>query len=448
MAEIDRRRFLKVAGLTGAAAGVASVTGGCSSGGESPTGKPVRIGVVSSQTGSLAGFGESDAVVLANIQETFKHGIQIGGKAYPVEILVKDNGSQPERASEVAGDLIDSSRVDLLLTAGAPEMVNPVSDAAEKAGTPSLSTSAPWEPWFIGRQQDPTNPASWKSFNWTYHFFWGLEDIVRVFSNIWQQVPTDNKVVASLFARNADGNAWADPKNGLPGLLGSRGYTFVEQPRPADGASNFAQLLHNFIAKDAKILTGNPAPPDFATFWSQADADQFRPKIATVGKALLFPAFIEVLTPSPAGLATEVWWHPTWPFKSSLTGQTCSEFATQYISQTHRQWTQPIGPFHALFEVAASVLQRAGLGDPQAIVEAIQDTSIDTIVGHLSWPASKKNPDLMPAARKNVTKSPVVGGQWIASERGQFKFDLALIANPGHAEIPVTRKVQPLSSTQ
>jgi len=441
---LDRRRFLQAAGLAGAAAGVASVTGGCASSGAKLAGTPIRIGVVSSQTGSLAGFGESDVVVLANLRDTFRNGLQVGGKAYPVEILVRDNGSQPERAGQVATELI-SSKIDLLLTAGAPEVVNPVSDAAEKTGQPALSTSAPWEPWFFGRQQDPSKP---QSFNWTYHFFWGLEDIVRVFSNIWQQVPTDNKVVASLFAQNADGDAWADKQTGLPGLLGVRGYTFVQDPRPADGANSYVGLLQKFERANAQILTGNPQPPDFATFWQQASVNQFRPRIATVGKALLFPAFIEVLKPSPTGLATEVWWHPTWPFKSSLTGQTNAQFAAQYISQTHRQWTQPIGPFHALFEVATSVLQRAGLGDPQAMVEAIQATSIDTIVGRLSWPDSKNNKDLAPPARKNVTKSPVVGGQWIATPSGQFKFDLTLVANPGHPEIPVTRRVQPLSPLQ
>ena len=31
-------------------------------------------------------------------------------------------------------------------------------------------------------------------------------------------------------------------------------------------------------------------PPDFATFWSQAAQQGFKPKIVTIGKALLFPS--------------------------------------------------------------------------------------------------------------------------------------------------------------
>jgi len=445
VAEIDRRRFLKVAGLTGAAAGVAGITGGCSSGRSGPSGRPVRIGVVSNQTGALAGFGEADSVVIANVQRTLKDGIEINGKTYPLQIVLRDTGSQTPRSSTVAQELIDS-KIDLLLATGAPEIVNPACAAAERSGTPCLSTNAPWQAWFFGRPDQ--TPAKPKTFNWTYHFMWGLEDLVAAYQSIWSQIAT-NKIVAALFTHDADGDAWADPKTGLAPIFGPQGYTFVQQPRPNDGDSNFSQLLHNFIAKDAQILTDNPAPPDFATFWRQANdtPSRFRPQIATVGKALLFPAFIEVLSPSPVGLTSEVTWHPTWPTKSSLTGLSAAQWADEYTRLTHRQWTQPIGTVHALFEVAINVLQRAGVGDPQAIVEAIQDTSLDTIVGHLSW---KKGHDkgLAPIAAKNVAKFPVVGGQWVSTPGKQFPFDLLITANANHPEIPVARKVQALSPLQ
>src|SRR2546427_2199042 len=39
--------------------------------------------------------------------------------------------------------------------------------------------------WFFGRGGDPA-----KGFKWTYHFFWGLEDIIGVFTDLWQTVKT------------------------------------------------------------------------------------------------------------------------------------------------------------------------------------------------------------------------------------------------------------------
>ena len=84
---------------------------------------------------------------------------------------------------------------------------------------PVISTMAPWQPWFIGQQGNPGDPATWKPFDYAFHYFWGLEDVIAVFVNMWNQLDT-NKVVGGLFPNDADGNAWGDPNvasgRGLP----------------------------------------------------------------------------------------------------------------------------------------------------------------------------------------------------------------------------------------
>ena len=81
-------------------------------------------------------------------------------------------------------------------------------------------------------------------------------------------------------------------------------------------------------------------------------------KAATYAKALLFPAAIEALGERGTGLTTEVWWSPSHPFKSNLTGKTSAEYASAYTSETGKQWTQPLGFKHANIEVAIDVLKR------------------------------------------------------------------------------------------
>ena len=54
-------------------------------------------------------------------------------------------------------------------------------------------------------------------------------------------------------------------------------------------------------------------PPDFATFWSQAAQQGFKPKIVTIGKALLFPSVIASLGARGNGLSSEIWWTPDLP---------------------------------------------------------------------------------------------------------------------------------------
>ena len=106
-------------------------------------------------------------------------GLKIGNESYPIEVLVKDSQSNPNRAADVARELIVSNKIDLMLVASTPETTNPVATMCEVEETPCVSSVAPWQPYFIGRQQNPGNPASWKPFNSTFHFFWGLEDGVH-----------------------------------------------------------------------------------------------------------------------------------------------------------------------------------------------------------------------------------------------------------------------------
>ncbi len=111
----------------------------------------LKIGYVSPQTGPLAPFGEADKWVIEQMKGAFKDGITVGGKKYAVEIVLKDSQSNPNRAGEVANDLILKDKVAMILTAGTPETANPVSDACELNKLQCVSSVAPWQPWFFGR---------------------------------------------------------------------------------------------------------------------------------------------------------------------------------------------------------------------------------------------------------------------------------------------------------
>ena len=81
-------------------------------------GKKIKLGYVSPQTGPLAPFAEADNFVIGGIREAVKAGIKIGSGTQPVEIIVKDSQSNPNRAAEVASDLILKDQVDLMLVPG------------------------------------------------------------------------------------------------------------------------------------------------------------------------------------------------------------------------------------------------------------------------------------------------------------------------------------------
>jgi branched-chain amino acid transport system substrate-binding protein len=423
---LDRRRFVRLAALSAAAA-----VAGCGSSGAAGGRQPVRLGYVSPQSGPLFAFGQADGFVVDDVKAALKGGLRIGGRAHPVEILVRDSQSSARRAGEVARDLIGRDRVDLMLAASTPETTNPVADACEQAGVPCISTATPYQSWYLARRPAPA-PGSRKPYQWTWHFFWGLEDITATFAEMWRQVET-NMVLGGLWPNDRDGRAWAA---GFPQVLRNQGYQIVDPGRYADEQDSFATEIDAFKAGRAEIVTGVPLPSDFATFWKQAAERGYRPRIASVGKALAFPAFLEAMG-TAEGVSAEVWWSPGHPFASSLTGASAGQLCDAYQRRTGRQWIQPLGFVHALFELAASVLQRAGEpGDRQAVADAIRTTRLDTVVGRVDWTSDQ-------ADFPNVARTPLVGGQWRRGRR--WPFELEIVANKGHPEIPATGTLQPIN---
>ena len=78
-------------------------------------GRTVKIGMVSPPTGPIAAFGEADQFVLAGVRKALANGITIAGETHPVEIIYKDSQSNPNRASEVAAQLINNDTVDIMI---------------------------------------------------------------------------------------------------------------------------------------------------------------------------------------------------------------------------------------------------------------------------------------------------------------------------------------------
>jgi len=409
---------------TTAAGATGELTGG---GGGDGT---IKIGYVTPTTGALAPFAAADDFVLGGIRDFLADGVRVGGGSYAVEIIVEDSQSDPNRAGERASKLIAEDGVDLILVASTPETVNPVSSQCEANGIPCISSVAPWQPWFFGQSGDPA-----VGFEWAYHFFWGLEDVIATFVAMWDQLDT-NKQVGGLFPNDGDGNAWGDAENGFPKPLQAAGYTLNDPGRYENGNQDFTAQISAFKQADAEIITGVVIPPDFPTFWRQAKQQGFNPTAASIGKALLFPESIQALGADGVNLSSEVWWSPNHPYASSLTGATASEFTTAYTEASGGQWTQPLGFIHALFEVAVAALSAAGTTEKEAVRDVVAGLSVDTIVGTVAWGSGPV---------KNVAKTALVGGQWRAADT-PTGYDLVIVDNSGNPDVPTAGTVEPIAA--
>ncbi|MBN1629004.1 MAG: ABC transporter substrate-binding protein, partial [Thermoleophilia bacterium] len=356
------------------------------------------------------------------------------GKKHPIKFEVLDSQSDSMRASQVAGDLIQNVKVDILMAAATPDTVNPVADTAESMGTPCITCDTPTESYYFGRGATPEKP-----FKWTYHAFWGMQQIQNVSLSLWDQVPT-NKVVGALWPNNVDGNAYRDS---YPPFMDKNGYTLVDGGKYQEPNEDWTAMISEFKKAGAEIFTGVMIPPDFANFWKQANQQGWHPKVFDMAKAILFPAAMQAVGEIGYNLSGPMYWHATFPFTSPLSGMTCQQIADEWEREKNDMWQQPL-LHYLLGDWVTDVLKRTkNVDDKEDIIATIASTNLkETIGGALDFTAPIEWTSLHPV--QNVCVTPLYGGQWVKGT-GKYMFDIKIVSNPNNDPVTIQQELIPLS---
>lgn len=431
---LDRRSLLKGMGAGALAVGAGGLLAACGSGikGAAKSGKSgtINIGFITPLTGDLSDFGASDTFTVNTIRATsaYKNGFKVGGKKYDVTINVLDSQSSSTRAGQLAASVAGTA--DIVLTTSAPETTNPVAVQCEKQGTPCLSTVVPWESWYAGLGGDPLKPTT--KFDYCTMFFFGLPQFLGCFHPMWQRIP-NNHHVGCMYPNDADGNAFRD---GFEPLIKSVSYKVYDAGAYADGTTDYTSMITYFKNNDCEIYSNCPLPPDFNTFWKQAVQQGYKPKLATVAKVLLFAADTKVLGPLVNNIATDSWWGPYMPYRSSLTGQTAASLADEYQSSTGNLWTQSIGSTYSLFEVAKEALTKVSdPHDKKEVAAALHAVNYSGICGPLNFGASTA-----PAPGVGVIQP--VGVQW-KKTTGKYPFQMKVVDNTLNTSVAIGATLEP-----
>ena len=435
---IARRSVLRGLGAGALATGAGGALAACSPGvrgtATAESTSTITLGYVTPYTGSLSGFASGDKFVLSTIRATpaYQNGFTVGGKKFAVKILDVDSQSDPNHASQVARQLILNSNVDLLLTSSTPETVNPVAVVAQTEGVPCLATNDPWESWYAGLGGNPTQPT--RTFQYCTLFFFGLKQFQGCFVPMWNRMPSSSKNVACQYPNDADGNAF---RAGFIPLINAAGYNAVDGGAYTDGTTDFTSMITKFKNTDCQYLSNCPLPPDFNVFWRQASQQGWRPKLATVAKVLLFPADTVALGPLVSNIATDSWWGPYMPNKSSLDGTSASALVSAFQAQTGRAWVQGIGSTYALFEIAKEVFSSVSdPHDPPEVASALHRVNYTGMCGPLNFAGG-------PAP--GVAIIPPVGVQWKANT-GKYPFEMRVVDNSLNKAVKIEADLEPTNA--
>lgn len=379
-------------------------------------GDVLRIGWVGALSGPGALFGEPVQFVKAQMEKLFKGGFTIGAKTYSVEILLRDSQSSVNVATQVTIDLMTREKVDLIVASEALAAIGGGQMAIVNK-TPIVSSILPSDA-MLGIRGGPDGYSN-KGTPWTFHFCFSTTDISAAYVGMWEPVRKRlNDTVAVSFVDQPASRGFADPQYGLPATLKKSGYKTVDGGMFKMETQDFSNQVAAFQQGNAQILSGFMFADHFAGMWRSAAQSKYKPEIATVAGAFLFPGGVEALGDRGDGMSTEIWWSPKLPYKSSLTGQSAKEMADEWESTTGKQWTAVLGYTHAVWEVALAGLKASGdPKDKKAVQAALAKLALETVVGKVDF-ASAKVPGL--------TSTPLVAGQWRKAKGGKFKYDLVV----------------------
>ena len=138
-------------------------------------------------------------------------------------------------------------------------------------------------------------------------------------------------------------------------------------------------------------------------------------------------------------LATGCYWHPTWPYKSPLTGHSSQALGNGYEKATGRQWNQQIGASMALLDAGMATLVASGNPKSKAeVAKAMSTLKVVTPVGPI---------DFTKGPVPNVSATPIIGSQWVKAKPGsKFKLALPLTEHAGDPNVPIGAQLVPYNA--
>ena len=400
---------------------------GC--GGGKKESETIRIGYVNPTTGALAGNGEGCEWVVGQLTEYVKeHPVKVDGKEKTIEVIVYDSTSDQNVCSEMTQKLIEEDKVDLIIAIQTPNTVIPVAQTAERYGVPCIATQSPVDP--LAQSLD--------AFNWTFNAFYTLDEVYESQRALWTKAghaPGSGAKVGLLFANDADGTAWHDI---FVRRLNEDGYTAVDPGQYPSHTTDFTNVAAKFRSEEIDVLAGTNIPPDFMNAYNAVIAAGVEVDCVTMGKCCLLASDVEALGELADGIMTQVWWAPTNPFSSELTGIDCAQLDEAYRKDNDgRTMPQPAAYAYAALELAVHTFAQAGSTEREKVRDAIAGLDVDTIVGHIRY--DRKMDGLTYAS------TVLCGGQW---QREDGQLVLKIIDNSLYPEIPLTGEYTPGNATK
>ena len=331
----------------------------------------IDIGAVIPLTGPFAGGGSQ----VKNGYEFAVEAVNATGGVYvaefgaqvPLRLTVLDDESDPTKTVSNLETLFADQNVTAYLGGFGSSLHAAAAAIAEKNQVPYLGVA--FAQWDIHQQ----------GYQYLFSPFWKSPLIAtEVFEMLNALIPEGERPTrVAIFSETTD---WGIELGGLwEEAAPAYGYEIVVHEEYAPQTPDFTDLILRAQAGQADMLLALPIPPDGATMVRQMGELGWAPKFSFIVRAPDNPAWSENLGKVGDFVTLGPGWHNSMLFPG-----------VEAINQKHtevvgRPADPMVGPSYAVIEILADAIERAGTLDRAVIRQALAETDLETVIGHVSF---------------------------------------------------------------
>ena len=328
-------------------------------------------------------------------------GLQVGDRKCTIEYTIYDSEGTMAGSAEAATRAILEDEVDVLMAQGTPDTTNAPADLCERYQVPCITSNTPVEAWLFGPDGAP------KEYNYTFHFFFGVPDLVANHIGMIESIPGGfNGNIGYLYPNDPDGVVFAslfDP------AFQEKGWTPTDPGRFAQGLPDFSSIINQFRRNRVEVVTGVLAPPDMQNYLQQAAQMGYAPRMYIIDKGTGYPEPMRALGEFGVNLLSVNFWSPAYPGSSHYGGYDGQGLVDAYESENEgAMYSPPLAYSDASYDVLFDALQRAGTTDREALLAALAETDLETVVGQVTF------------NEQHYSVQPLGGAQWQIGEDGEL----------------------------
>lgn len=334
--------------------------------------EPLLLGASLPLSGPLREFGASleAGYRLAVEEANGAGGIPLQGGRREVSLLVLDNETDANRASEQARALV-ARGVAALLGPATPPLSIPVSVVAEQAARPCVVSITPIRAWQSGCE------AGWR---WAWDFFFDEQQMTRTQFQAADLVETNRRV--ALFTDLEEdgivmGALWEQHAREF-------GYEVVYRAEFPVGLADFATQVAEIEAAAADIVIAQVTPPDAIAMLREMAQTGFCPRLLFIEKTGNVGGWPRVTGGLGEGTLAANWWSPELGLPRS------QEFVARFrdeLGGIDSNLASIVCGYSAA-RLLLDAVERAGTAEPEAINTEIARTDAHYPAGRVRFEAS------------------------------------------------------------